>query len=103
MGKNEGSELIQIRNADDLKALAEMASETHNHFLDTIRPLITKDRAEFVRKLRIEGYTWRAIARDCHLKFNGSWSPISNQLAGMALCEISAPFFGENWNDEIWN
>lgn len=97
-----GEGLVEV-TPEGLMELAQMAKDTHDHFMTDIRKLITKERAEEVRILRTGGYSWRAVARECHERFNGTWSPVSNQLAGMALCEVSAEFFGEHYMDEIWN
>ncbi|MBW2649234.1 MAG: hypothetical protein JRC53_05390 [Deltaproteobacteria bacterium] len=65
---------------------------------------MTKEQAEVVRKLRVEeGYSWRAIAHACYDLGWGHWSPPSNQIVGMAICERAAQFFGEDYKKEPWN
>ena len=65
---------------------------------------MTKERAEFVRKLRLEeDYTWRMIAQECFEQWQGDWEPSSNQLVGMALCKAAALVFNENYATAPWN
>jgi hypothetical protein len=98
-----GQGLVQIK-PEDLMKLAEAAKETNDWFLEEVIKLMTKEKAEYVRKIRCdEGYTWRAVAQACYDEWKGDWSPPSNQIMGMALCEIAAGFFGEKYMEEPWN
>lgn len=71
-------------------------------FEDEAKELMTKERAEFIRKLRVdEDYTWREVAWACNEAWDGDWD--SNQIMGMALCEEAAKLFDENYRKEPWN
>ena len=67
---------------------------------------MTADRCQFVRDLRVDsagqiGGTWRDVAQACAIAWEGDWG--SNQLWGMAICEIAAAAFGENYKEAPWN
>lgn len=97
-----GEGLVPITSVDQLKALAKRAGEVHDGFLEEAMGIMTRERAEFVRRLRVdEDYTWRAVARECSEAWGTNWG--SNQLAGMALCDIAAKVFGEDYMEEPWN
>lgn len=98
-----GEGTIEIKSAEQLMELAHLAHETFQKFRVDVNKIMTPERAKIVRDLRVQDYSWRAIARECHAQFNGTWQPESNQLAGMALCEAAAEHFGENYRDEFWN
>jgi hypothetical protein len=71
-------------------------------FEDQAKELMTKERAEFVRKLRVdEKNTWRGVAGECNDQWKGDWG--SNQIMGMELCAAAAKFFDENYMKEPWN
>ena len=56
---------------------------------DEVANLISPERAEFVRKLRIdEGYSFRAVAAACAEEWGATWG--SNQLIGEDLCRAAA-------------
>lgn len=96
--------LHEIESSEELQKLAEEARKVFEGFLKDARALMTPERAAFVRQLRVDNdYTWRAVARDCRERFGGTWLPLSNQLAGMALCEVAAEYFGEHYKDKKWN
>lgn len=102
--KQHPNGLIEIESSKELETLAEQARAQYQSYLKEAREKMTPERAQFIRQLRIEyGYTWRKIAHDARERFNGTWLPLSNQLAGMALCEAAAETFGENAGDEKWN
>lgn len=63
---------------------------------------MTKEQAEFVKKLICDGYSWRAVARDCHAAWKGDWSPPSNQVVGQRLVTEAADLLDEDrveWED----
>lgn len=100
-----GKGLIKL-DIDSLKDLARHAKATKDSFDEDVETM-TKKQAKFIRKIRVDGgYTWRAVARECHDQswnnLNG-WEPSSNQLMGMALCGKAAKFFGEDMYDDKWN
>jgi len=102
--KKHANGLYEIESSEEMKKLAQQARDAYGGYRREARALMTPDRAAFVRQLRVENsYTWRAVARDCRERFGGTWLPLSNQLAGMALCEVAAEFFGEHHADEKWN
>ena len=60
---------------------------------DEVANLMSPERAEFVRKLRIdEGYTFRAVAAACAEEWGATWG--SNQLIGEELCRAAAETLG---------
>lgn len=87
--------------------LERMAHQTHNvvdGYMQMATGLMTIERAQFVRQLRVgQGYSYRAVAHDCRTPFGGTWLPLSNQLAGVALCAVAAKLLGEDPGDENWN
>jgi hypothetical protein len=98
-----GQGLIAV-TPDQIVQLAKAAGDIHDYFLETAKVIITKERADYVRKLRVDdGYSWRAVAHACYDEWQGDWGPPSNQLMGMSLCEIAAGFFGEHYMQEPWN
>ncbi|MBU0846725.1 hypothetical protein KKH23_06000 [Patescibacteria group bacterium] len=65
---------------------------------------MTLGQAKAVRVLRVDkGYSWRAVAEACYELGWGKWSPPSNQIMGMALCERAAQLLGEDYEKEPWN
>jgi len=101
-GVKTGEGMITV-NVEELKKLAEAAANTFKECQEMVEPM-TKEQAEVVRKLRVEeGYSWRAIAHACYDLGWGHWSPPSNQIVGMAICERAAQFFGEDYKKEPWN
>jgi len=82
-----------VLNEDGLKDLCEKAEETFTGFEKDVKSFMTKEKAEYVKSLRVDGYTWRAIAAECYEKWGGDWFPHSNQLMGMALCEEAVKYF----------
>ncbi|MDE2096386.1 MAG: hypothetical protein KGL39_04005 [Patescibacteria group bacterium] len=75
-------------------------------FKSEIRERMTAERAYRIRELRVtEGYSWRALASQSADDWgdDATWEPKSNQLAGMALCEIAAASMGEDYMQEPWN
>lgn len=86
-----------------LEDLAQAARETWGEF-GSFAATITSEQAAFVRKLRVDdGWTWRGVAQECHDAWNGDWQPPSNQIMGMALCEVAAKHFGEDYMQDPWN
>lgn len=96
--------LIPINSIEDLQDLVKAANETYKSFEKQVADMTRKEARE-VRRVRVdEGYSWRAVARHFHdLGDFGEFSPPSNQLAGMALCERAAKHFGEDYMSPPWN
>lgn len=89
--------------------MAELAREVHDEFLAWIKPRMTRDRAERIRKFRCgadgcDGWSYRAIAGTTHLEWgaDANWEPWTNQLAGVALCEAAAELLGEDVESCPW-
>jgi hypothetical protein len=99
---------VIIRSTEQLMELAKGLSDIFDQCVEFCRRHMTKDQAEQIRKLRLQGYSWRAVARACHgLKWwpaNDYWDRVpSAQPMGMALCEVAAEFFGEDYMKRPWN
>lgn len=64
---------------------------------------LSENQCLFVRFWRVvEQGTWRYVAAQAHKKW-GDWSPPSNQIVGMELCEAAAKHFGEDYMQPPWN
>ncbi len=90
----------------EMHLLGSLAELTQQRFLENITPYMTPERANFVRKLRVDdGLTWRGIAEVWEEEFSGEaeWKFGGNQLAGMALCESAASMFNEDYMKPPWN
>jgi hypothetical protein len=99
----KGEGFIAIESPEQLQEIAKAAAERFEEFRELCRPM-KRRQAKIIRKLRVKKrYTWRAIAQACFNFGWGKWSPPSNQLMGMALCEKAAKFFNENYMEPPWN
>lgn len=88
-----------------LPELCNAAKETGDVFKAIIKGM-TLEQAQIVRRIRVdEDASWRSVAQEIYdLKmFKKKWSPPSNQIMGMMLCETAAEFFGENYMESPWN
>jgi len=98
---------IPIINKEQFMALAKALSDTFKYYQKQCKERMTKEQAEFIRRLRVEeGFSWRSVARACHTqswKEWEKWEPPSSQPMGMALCERAAKFFKEDYMKEPWN
>jgi len=98
---------VEIKTADQLMALAKMAKHTYDTFDAEIGAKMTPERAARVKELRCGNieHSWRAVAEVAHGEWgaDATWSPPSNQLAGMALCARAAELLGEDARAEPWN
>jgi hypothetical protein len=86
-------------------ALAEKAEEVHAEFYGWIKPRMTRERAEQIRRLRVDlSWSYRRIAGMSYLEWgrDGNWHPETNQLAGVALCEAAAELLGEDVQNYPW-
>jgi hypothetical protein len=101
---NEGLTTIGV---EELKELCRVAGERFEAYRFFLREHMTREQAEFVRKLRVdEGYSWRAVARACYnQRWPGwlKWDPPSNQIMGMSLCERAAEIHSEDYQKPPWN
>lgn len=90
---------------DELLEMAKAAGETHAVFAAWINPRMTRERALRVRQLRVdEGWSYRHIAGALYLEWgvDANWEPITNQLAGVALCEAASSLLGEDVHTYPW-
>jgi hypothetical protein len=61
--------------------------------LDRPKEHMSQERAEYVRRLRIEeGYSLRALAATCSEQWGTNWG--SNQISGVELCHTAAEILG---------
>lgn len=104
-----GEGLIKITSKEQLEHIAKGLVAAFDGCVEFCKRNMTKKQAEIIRELRVDkGYTWRAVAHACHdLQW---WSPDeywdrvpSTQPMGMALCEVAAEFFNENYQEPPWN
>lgn len=97
-----GSHEITI---EEFVRMAQSAGEVYFEFSAWIKPRMTRERAARVRQLRCdEGWSYRHIAGVTHLEWgpDANWQPITNQIAGVALCELAAQLLGENYQQYPW-
>jgi len=102
-----GEGLITIKSVEELKELCRVAGERFEAYRFFLREHMTREQAEFVRKLRVDqGYSWRAVARACYNQHWPGWlrwDPPGNQIMGMSLCERAAEMHGEDYQKPPWN
>lgn len=88
---------------DELKGMAKAAGERFEEFKELCSPM-TLEQARIVRKFRVEeNFSWRAVAQAAYNLGWGEWSPPSNQIMGMAICERAAQLLNENYREPPWN
>lgn len=101
MERQEGKGL----SFDDIIKLAQRADERMDEFITLVNGM-TMSMAVQVRVWRVNNrMTWRRVARSAWFEvwFDQGWSPPSNQIMGMALCQRAARYFQENYREEPWN
>ncbi len=100
-GSTSGSGLLKL-TPGGIEALANAAGLAWEHFQREAAAILTDERADYVRKLRVDRkYTWRSVARACSTAWRTDWG--SNQIAGMAICEAAAKRFFEDYRQPPWN
>src|SRR5262245_36737601 len=81
-------------SADDVMKMAQQAREKYDMYSLMILKIMDKKRAKEVYDFRVtQRYTWRLLAVACWSKWEEAahiWQPPTNQLAGMALCEVAS-------------
>ena len=102
-----GEELVPL-TAESFSNLRMAAKAISERAVSQVRVLMTQHRAALIRKIRIDDAgSWRFVAGTCYdawPELRGTWwNPPSNQLVGMALCEVAAEFYGEDYMKEPWN
>ncbi|MBI3974491.1 MAG: hypothetical protein HY332_24700 [Chloroflexi bacterium] len=96
------SDRVRALKPDEIQEMAKHADATVKYFRHEAARLMSAERAEVVRKLRVDKrYTWRKVARTCSEAWKTDWE--SNQLAGMAVCEAAAKYFLEDYMKPPWN
>lgn len=94
----------QPPNSHRLEALHKDAVRTFERLFAEAGPVLTRERIDQVRRWRCErGFSWRRVAQRAHVHWAAAWDPPSNQLAGMALCQLSAAALGQNFREPPWN
>jgi hypothetical protein len=99
-------DLTDISDKEFLE-LQKVAQRTVDIFEALCLKIVTPERAARIKELRVvEGYSWRAVARQCHEEFEGhleaEWYPESNQLMGVALCNRACELLSEDPSGEDW-
>lgn len=96
---------IPITSAGQLHELALAADRKMRCLQDLCRSM-TRAQADFIYKLRVtEGYSWRAVARNCYENKlftrwpKSDWWPPSNQIMGIALCQAAAGVYNKEPGD----
>ena len=98
-----GEGMITIESVEQFQEMAKAASERFDEFKELCGPM-TLEQAKVVQMLRVDkGYSWRAVAEACYELEWGKWSPPSNQILGMAVCQRAAELLGEDYEKEPWN
>jgi len=98
-----GEGMITIESVEQFQEMAKAASERFAEVKELCSPM-TLEQAKVVRMLRVDkGYSWRAVAEACYELGWGKWSPPSNQILGMAVCQRAAELLGEDYEKEPWN
>jgi len=98
-----GEGLITIESIEQFQEMAKAAAERLEEFKELCSPMELW-QARIVRILRVEeNCSWRAVAESCYKLGWGKWSPPSNQIMGMALCQRAAQLLGEDYEKEPWN
>jgi hypothetical protein len=85
--------------------LGKQALAKYETYLEWIRPRMTAERAAYVRELRcVQNKSWRTVAGQACLEWgsDGMWEPITNQIAGIALCVAAAELLGEDVRAYPW-
>ena len=103
-----GEGAIPITSIAQLEALGKAACAVNDSALEHLRAILTPADFAFIRKARVDdGYSWRAVAGAGFERLGKGqeewWRPTSNQLIGMALCELAAQHFGEDYMQDPWN
>jgi hypothetical protein len=94
-----------VLSSEEVLEMARRANETHELFYRWIKPRMNVQRARRVQQMRCsDGWSYRTIAGLSYLEWgaDGTWAPLNNQLAGMALCEAAAELLGEDVQSWPW-
>jgi hypothetical protein len=78
------------------KDLALQGKQKYDGYLKSLRLSMNAQKALQVKDLRMnKQVSWRGIAAWCFVHWNGNWYPPTNQLAGMAICEVASEILNE--------
>jgi len=89
---------------DGLKSMMKSAARVSNQFTAHAMTILTPERAKEIREIRCKDrHSWRAVAAECYDRWDGSWEPRTNQLMGMALCEVAGDLLEEDIHELPWN
>ena len=95
---------IPITSRAQLEELMDAASSTMRAAEADAARIVTPSLAASIRAWRCEeGYSWRAVAAAVSARAPAVSDWGSNQLFGMALCEVAAAAFGEHYRNPSWN
>ena len=101
---DRGSPVDGGMTPDQIRAMCLAAREASHEFARYVVEMVDLGRAAEVRELRCVGrYSWRALASELHRRWRGTWTPASNQLLGVEVCERAAVMLGEDPHSEPWN
>lgn len=94
-----GVDGIMMVSPDQLRHLAARATERKSAFDAVCARIVTMERANEIRDLRCaKSFSWRALSQECFNRWGTTldfldyqeWTPPSNQLMGMALCQTAS-------------
>jgi hypothetical protein len=93
-------------SVEELIELSQAARQTEADFYQRIKPRMTPDRAARIRAIRcLENRSYRSLAGELWLEWgrDADWHPMTNQLAGVALCRAAAESLGEDFRRYPWD
>lgn len=95
---------VAIDSLAQLQELAAAAAHAQRTYCLVFGMTLSDGQLAQVRELRLQRRrSWRQIAQRCHERWHlGLWDPPSNQIAGMALCQVAAEYFGEDPDGPPW-
>lgn len=100
---NSGGHVISSEK--ELRELLAAVRETHDYYEKLIRPLVNADRAKRIREIRVDQkQSYRVLAGILHMEWGreACWTPVTNQIAGVVLCELAAVAMGEEESNYPW-
>jgi hypothetical protein len=91
--------------ATELREFADAGAKTATDFGKLAEALMSAELATKIRRWRVDEHgTWRWIAQEMYDGIpTAGWNPPSNQLMGMAFCDVAARFLHEDAMKEPWN
>ena len=93
-------------SVEEITELAQAAGESHREITEVVKAKMNRPDAQRIRHLRcVEGHSWRSVAGITYMEWGctfDDWYPATNQIAGVALCEVAAAMLGEDARKEPW-